>query len=167
MAAAAQLIREKYAVDFCLVVPGEELRAVAQELTQSVAGLKLQVGGLADALAESTVALASTGTVTMECALFKVPTVTMYRTNWLTYEIGRRIVTVKSLTMPNLLAGETVFPEFIQNEATPRQIADAALALLESEERREAIRKQLDSILEKLGGPGACVRAADLIWKLR
>ncbi|HKX60708.1 MAG TPA: lipid-A-disaccharide synthase, partial [Verrucomicrobiae bacterium] len=102
MTAAAQLIREKHAVDFSLVVPGEELQAVAQELAQPLASLKLQVGGLAGALAESTIALASTGTVTMECAFFKVPTVTLYKTNWLTYEIGRRIVTVKSLTMPNI-----------------------------------------------------------------
>ena len=53
---------------------------------------------------EADIAIASTGTVTMECALFGVPTVTLYKTSWLTYQIARRIVTVKSLTMPNLLA---------------------------------------------------------------
>ena len=57
--------------------------------------------------------------MTMECAFFGVPTVTLYKTSWLTYQIAKRIVTVKSLTMPNLLAGETVYPEFIQDDATP------------------------------------------------
>ena len=69
----------------------------------------------------------------MECAFFGVPTVTLYKTSWLTYQIGKRIVTVKSLTMPNLLANEEVFPEFIQSAATPENISHAALELLQNE----------------------------------
>ena len=166
MVQAARLIREKSPAKFRLVVPNEELHTLARELAAPIPidGLKIQIGGMAEALAESTIALASTGTVTMECALFAVPTVTLYKTNWLTYEIGRRIVTVKSLTMPNILAGETVFPEFIQHDATPENIARAALDLLGSSSRREAVRAKLKTVLQSLGGPGACARAADLIW---
>jgi lipid-A-disaccharide synthase len=164
MAEAAQIIRSRRTVEFSLVVPNESLRAVAAELARSIEGLKLQVGGLADALRQATLAVASTGTVTMECALFGVPTVTLYKTNWLTYEIARRIVTVKSLTMPNLLAGQTVYPEFIQHEASAERIAGAVLELLESPERREVIREKLKGMLQSLGGPGACARAAEIIW---
>ena len=77
---------------------------------------EIQIGNLPEALAEADVAIASTGTVTMECAFFGVPTVTLYKTSWVNYEIARRIVTVKWATMPNILANEEVFPEFIQND---------------------------------------------------
>jgi lipid-A-disaccharide synthase len=166
LAEAAKHIRRKSTVEFSLVVPNDELRAMATELTQSIDGLKLHVGGLAEALREATMAVAATGTVTMECAFFEVPTVTLYKTNWLTYQIARRIVTVKSLTMPNILAGETVYPEFVQHDATADNIAHAVVELLESPERRQVIRGKLTALLQTLGGPGACTRAADLIWKL-
>jgi lipid-A-disaccharide synthase len=117
-------------------------------------------------LAQADIAIASTGTVTMECAYFSVPTVTLYKTSWLTYEIGKRIVTVKSLTMPNLLAGEEVYPEFIQEAATAENIAGAALELLQNEPRRQKIKSQLEKIVASLGEPGAAQRAAAAILSL-
>jgi lipid-A-disaccharide synthase len=125
--------------------------------------LKVQIGNLPQALMRDDVAIASTGTVTMECAFFGVPTVTLYKTSVLTYEIAKRIVMVKSLTMPNLLAGKEVYPEFIQNAATPENIADAALELLQNESRRVKIKTQLANVVASLGGPGASTRAAGAI----
>ena len=83
-------------------------------------------------LSTATIAIASTGTVTLECAWFGVPTVAFYKTSALTYAIGRQIVSVKYLAMPNILAGKALFPELIQHEATPRNIAGAALELLDN-----------------------------------
>lgn len=128
--------------------------------------LKIQVGNLPDALARADVAIASTGTVTMECALFGMPTVTLYKTSRMTYEIAKRIVTVKSLTMPNLLAGGEVYPEFVQDDATPEKIAAAALELLKNESRRLKIKSQLATIVSSLGEPGATRRAAAAILSL-
>jgi lipid-A-disaccharide synthase len=68
--------------------------------------------------------------------------------------------------MPNLLAGETVFPEFIQDAATPEALAGAALDLLRDPARRDNIRAALDKIIATLGGPGANARAATAIVKL-
>ena len=135
-----------------MVLPNPALVALAKSLG---ADLEIQIGELPWALAEADVALASTGTVTMECAFFGVPTVTLYKTSWLTYQIAKRIVTVKSLTMPNLLAGETVYPEFIQNDATPEHLAGAALDLLQDETHRAQIKAQLGKIIASLGEPGA------------
>ena len=125
-----------------------------------------QIGELPWALAEADVAIASTGTVTMECAFFGVPTVTLYKTSWLTYQIAKRIVTVKSLTMPNLLAGEPVYPEFIQHDATPENLSRAALKLLQDEAQRTKIKAQLAKIIASLGEPGAAGRAANAILSL-
>ena len=146
-----------------MVLPNPSLVQLAKSLG---ADLEIQIGELPWALAEADVAIASTGTVTMECAFFGVPTVTLYKTSALTYQIGKRIVTVKSLTMPNLLADETVYPEFIQHDATPENLSRAALELLQNETQRLKIKAQLAQIIASLGEPGAAGRAAKAILSL-
>ena len=164
MLAALKTIQEKLpTAKTKMVLPNPALVSLAKALG---ANLEIQIGELPWALAESDVALASTGTVTMECAFFGVPTVTLYKTSWLTYQIAKRIVTVKSLTMPNLLAGEPVYPEFIQNEATPENLSRAALELLENATHRAQIKAQLAKIISSLGEPGAASRAAEAILSL-
>lgn len=163
---AWQLIRQKHpAAKAAMVLPDERLRALALAHGAGAA-VNVQVGGLAEQLQQASVTLASTGTVTMECAYFGVPTVTLYITSWLTYEVARRLVTVPSLTMPNLLAGRAVFPEFIQYQATPKALAEAALGFLDHPESAEAVRAQLRELMAQLGGPGAAARAARLIAEL-
>ncbi len=148
-----------------MVLPNAALVQQAKSLNVPEA-VKIQTGNLPQALVRADAAIASTGTVTMECAFFGVPTVTLYKTSWLTYQIARRIVTVKSLTMPNLLAGGEVFPEFVQNAATPGNIAAAALELLQNEPRRAQIKNRLAEVVSTLGAPGASARAASAISSL-
>jgi lipid-A-disaccharide synthase len=147
-----------------MILPNESLAKMVGDAPAS--GLKIQVGGLAEALAQATVAIASTGTVTMECAYFGVPTVTLYRTSWSTYQIGRRIIKVKSLTMPNLLANEEIYPEFIQAAATPENISRATLEFLRNESARNRVKAKLAGVLASLGGPGASRRAAEAILRI-
>jgi len=164
MLGAVNLIRGKLpGVRAKMILPNETL---VQRAKTPGTEVEIQVGDLPRSLAQADVAIASTGTVTMECAFFGVPTVTLYKTSMLTYEIARRIVTVKSLTMPNLLAGEPVFPEFIQGDATPENLAGAALELLQNESRRAQIKRRLAEIIGSLGGPGATRRAAQAIVQL-
>lgn len=137
--------------------------SVAQRL---IPNFQVQVGDLDAALRSATIAIASTGTVTMECAFFNVPTVALYKTSWSTYQIGKRIVTVKYLAMPNLLADERVFPEFVQDDATGKNLAAAALDLLQSPDRRAEIQAKLVNVIASLGSTGANVRAAKAIWCL-
>ena len=68
--------------------------------------------------------------------------------------------------MPNLLAKEEVFPEFIQHAATPDNISHAALQLLQNQSRREKVRAKLAEIIASLGEPGASRRAAEAILAL-
>ena len=164
MLAALKTIQEKLpSAKAKMVLPNPALVSLAKSLGAEV---EIQIGELPWALAESDVALASTGTVTMECAFFGVPTVTLYKTSWLTYQIAKRIVTVKSLTMPNLLAGEMVYPEFIQSDATPENLSRAALELLQDGSRRTKIKSQLAKIISSLGESGAAGRAATAILSL-
>ncbi|MGO8930383.1 MAG: lipid-A-disaccharide synthase [Limisphaerales bacterium] len=145
-----------------MVLPNEGLIKQARALGVP-AGLDGRAGGLAESLAEASIALASSGTVTTECAYFGVPTVALYKTSWGTYQIARRIMKVKYLAMPNVLAGEEVFPEFIQAAATPDNIARAAVELLRDAPRRARLKAKLAEIVASLGGPGAPRRAAKAI----
>jgi lipid-A-disaccharide synthase len=148
-----------------MVLPDGALAELARELGVP-ADLEIQIGQLPQALAQADVAIASTGTVTLECAFFGVPTVALYRTSWLTYQIAKSIVTVKYLAMPNLLADEEIFPEFIQADATPEKVAAAAFDLLCDEVKRNEIKRRLTKVVASLGGKGANRRAAELILGL-
>ena len=164
---AAELIRaRKPSAQFTLVLPDEKLATQAR-----AAGLKafinLQIGELPRALASADLAIASTGTVTLECAWFRVPTIALYKTSWSTYQIAKRIITVNYLAMPNLLANAPVFPELVQNDADAIKVSAAALELLDNHARRKKIREDLDRIAASLGKPGAVGRAAEAILSLR
>ena len=147
------------------VLPGDELAQIARSLGVPV-GLDLQVGGLTAALAEADLAITKSGTITMECAMFGVPAVVFYKASWPNYLVAKQVVSVRHLAMPNLLAGEEVFPEFIQQAATPENISRAALVLLRDSSRRQTVKALLAKAVSSLGGPGATGRAADAILSL-
>jgi lipid-A-disaccharide synthase len=148
-----------------LVFPNDSLAQSARSFG-TPPGLDIQVGGLDAALGEADVAIAKSGTITMECATFGVPTVVFYRASWLNYFIGSQLVNVPHIAMPNLLAGEEVFAEFVQDAATSKNIARAVLELLNDPTRREALKWNLKTIVASLGGPGATTRAAKAIVNL-
>ena len=166
MLGALELIRAKLPQASAeMILPNDALLAQVKALGLS-RELRVQAGGLAAALRRSTIAIAKTGTVTVECAFFGVPAVTLYRTSWSSYQIAKRKVRVQWLTMPNLLAGVEVFPEFVQDAATPEKIARAALELLTDGTRRREIKTKLAEVVASLGGAGASHRAADAIVEL-
>jgi lipid-A-disaccharide synthase len=142
-----------------MVLPTERLAKRAHRLGLPE-NLQLQIGNLSEALRQTDLAIASTGTVTLECAYLGVPTVALYKTSWLTWQIAKRIITVKYGAMPNLLANQEIFPEFIQGAATAENVARAALELLKDAPRRNQIKDQLVDIVASLGAPGAARRAA-------
>lgn len=119
-----------------------------------------------EALRDADIAVTKSGTVTLECAVALVPAVVIYKTSWSTYLLARPWVKVRFLAMPNLLAGEAVFPEFIQHAATAENIAQAALDLLRQPEKYEAVQARLETIRGMLGDGNAAVRAAAAIVSL-
>jgi len=106
------------------------------EIVQAVAaaGLQAQVrvtrGGSHTALAACDVTLIASGTATLEAALFKRPMVIAYHMNWLSWQLTRRKKLQPWVGLPNILAGEFLVPELIQEAATPTALAEATLAWL-------------------------------------
>jgi lipid-A-disaccharide synthase len=166
MAEAARLIRARTPLEVRMVLPNSALAELATNLLPQPHEIAIEVGTLPELLTRTEVAIAATGTVTLECAYFGVPTVAIYKTSWTTYHIAKRLIRVKYLAMPNLLADDTVFPEFVQHHATPQAIAAAAEDLLRSPEKRAAIRAKLAHIVAQLGKPGAARHAAHAIVRL-
>jgi len=163
MLEAVVIIAAKQKIRLRMVLPNEEMLALAKRHIPTGTEINLQIGDLIQALGQAALAIASSGTVTMECAWFRVPTVVLYKTSAPTYAIGKLVVKVPHLAMPNLLAGEELFPEFIQSQASPEHLAKAGLRLLQDKTERNRILIGLDQVATQLGEPGAAPRAAQAI----
>lgn len=108
-------------------------------------------------------ALACSGTATLENALLGIPTVVAYKTSWPTYLLARALVKVPYIAMPNILARKLLMPELIQTRARPDELADALVALWKDGSARKVMRGELLALRGQLGGPGAARRAAEAI----
>jgi len=101
-----------------------------------------------DALAYSDLAIAASGSVTLEAAILGTPTIVIYKISPLSYILAKMLVNVQYISLPNIIAGKEIFPEFIQ-QLNPEKIAEKALYMLNNE--REQIKSDLETIQEKLG----------------
>jgi lipid-A-disaccharide synthase len=149
-----------------IVLPNNSLVAQAKLHVPEISDWDIKVGGLPEALADSDLAIASSGTVTLECAWFRVPTVVLYKTSWITYFLGKLFLKVNHIAMPNLLAGREVFPEYIQRDASAENLAREADRFIHDSTRREQLCNQLGEIADSLGGKGAAERASKAVWRL-
>lgn len=149
----AQLISERTPARFALGA----VRGVADyEAAVQGSGLKVEIhyDRTRSAIAESSLVLAASGTVTLECALLGRPTVVIFRTGWINYQIARRLVVVPHISLPNLLAGRELFPEYIQDQATPSALASMVQQWLAEPAIPAGIAAGLHGIVAGLGGSG-------------
>jgi lipid-A-disaccharide synthase len=114
-------------------------------------------------LSSADVALTASGTATVQSALHDTPMVIVYRVSALTYHLARRLVTVDTFGMVNIIAGEKIVPELIQDALTPEAVAAEAVSMLADPARHARIREGLARVRQRLGGPGASRRAAEAI----
>lgn len=115
-----------------------------------------------DLLRSSTAALVTSGTATLETALFKVPEVVCYKGSWASYQIAKRIITLKYISLVNLIMNQEVVTELIQNECNPKRIKEELQKLLNPNYRQDLL-KNYDILEQKLGGIGASKKTAKLI----
>jgi lipid-A-disaccharide synthase len=148
-----------------------DVRLVAASVNEQMAAMikhprvEVQIGNAHALMQRATLAITASGTATMECAFHGCPMVVVYKVNWLTYLLGRLLIRVKWLAMPNVIAGREIVPEFLQHRATPEAVGHAALELLRNEDKRRQMRQALTDIISQLGAPGASQRAAQSILK--
>lgn len=119
-----------------------------------------------DAMQVCDMAMAASGTVTLQLALMRVPFCMMYRMAPLTYAIARRLVKTDRYCLPNIIADAPLAEELIQNEASPQRIAAALTPWLDDPERRKAASERLQVVEEKLGPAVGMARLADCVEEM-
>lgn len=117
-----------------------------------------------DLLSISTAALVTSGTATLETALFKVPQVVCYKANAISYQIAKRIITLKYISLVNLIMDREVVTELIQGDLNKKRLKKELTAILDTKKREQLFLDYYE--LEKiLGGRGASANAAQLIYE--
>jgi lipid-A-disaccharide synthase len=169
LAAARQLIRQipdlKFAVSLAPTVKRELLDAI----------IKTHGGDIQPEIIPEDVnqvfrrcgfAIAASGTVSLEAAIFETPMVIIYRLSPLSYWLGRVLIHVRHIGLVNLIAGREIVPELIQGQASPQNIAAKVAAMLSDAAGLNQLRNQLRSAVSALGGPGASDRTAAVAMAL-
>ena len=141
--------------------------SLADSLLEGVLGpsssVKLIKGKPNEVLAASDLVLVASGTATLQAALIGTPMVIVYRTSPLTYYIGKRLVTIPYIGLVNILAHKELVPEILQEQATAKNIAHEALAILGDTTRQSMMKENFQALRHSLGSPGASRRAAERI----
>lgn len=165
--AAARINRLMPGASFLIPTPSAEIeqlvRSILADTREKPARLAVAPGGTRQVLRQARAALVTSGTATLEAALLMCPTVVVYRTSALTYFLGRRLVRVPHIGIVNVIAGRRICPEYIQHEATPQNLADALLPLLEDGRPRQSMLQGFAEVRDLLGQGGAARRAAAIL----
>ena len=104
--------------------------------------------------------IAASGTVTLEAAILKLPTVVIYKLATLTYLIGKMIIQIPYISLPNIIAGKKIVPELVQYAVTAENIAAETVPILTDPHVRTKMLRDLAEMCQKLGPAGAVQRVA-------
>jgi len=124
--------------------------------------VELKAGSVKKIFENSHLVVASSGTVTLESAIFGTPMVIIYKVSPFTYLLGRMLVKVRHIGLVNLIAEREIVPELIQHAASPSRIADTVSGMLNDASGLEKIKQELLGTVDTLGGPGATQRVTDI-----
>jgi lipid-A-disaccharide synthase len=108
--------------------------------------------------------IAASGTITLEAALCRIPTVIVYKVSPVTFQVGRAVVQVKHAGLANIILNKEVMPELLQGAATPETICNTACVMLT---HLDEFRQKLLPVRRLLGKPGAAARAAEIALALQ
>jgi len=143
-----------------------EKRDIQPLIPSDVKDLKVTDGYVYDVMNASDLIITASGTATVEAAIMNLPMVIIYRVSPLSYFIARRLVKVNHIGMVNLIAGERVVPELIQDEATPDRIASECLKILGDKLVAITIKEKLKRVKDRLGVGGASRKTALIAYSL-
>jgi lipid-A-disaccharide synthase len=118
-----------------------------------------------DLLSTASAAMVTSGTATLETALFKVPEVVCYKGSAISYQIARRLIKVPYISLVNLIMNREVVKELIQHECNADSIAEEMRRVLPGGQGREKMLNDYNQLIETLGGSGASAKTANLMLK--
>ena len=104
------------------------------------------------------------GTSTLEAGLFALPFIVVYSTSRITYTLGKMLIKVKNIAMANIISGEDVVDELIQDDVNAETIYQKAKTTINDKAKYDTIKQKLEKIKSKLGEPGASKRTAEIVY---
>ena len=128
----------------------------------SIINLELNNGPVINVLEQSCFVITASGTVTLETGISGTPMIIVYKISPVSFMLGKLMIKVENIGLVNLIAGKTLVPELIQNEASPQNIAAATGRILDDPLLMENIHNELLKIKNILGGPGASLEVAKI-----
>lgn len=128
-------------------------------------GIRLHAGDWPEILSVCEAGVVASGTASLEAAVEGLPIVVVYKMSPLSYALGRTLVRLDDVALPNLVAGRRIVPELIQRECSGERIAEALARYLDRPGEAESVRRALGEVRSKLGGPGAFDRAASQLLR--
>lgn len=167
MLAAAKILKQMrpdidIAMPRAVTIAREMLEAPVK---QAGLDIKLTEGHNYDVMSVADLAIATSGTVTLEAALCGLGCEILYKASPISFWIAKQVVEIPHIGLPNIVAGRLIEPELLQDDCIPEKIAGTALELLEPK-RYELLQKDLQEVKEKLGAPGAVKRVAELVLRM-
>ena len=129
-------------------------------------GISMFSGNLDALLASCDVLIVASGTSTLQGALCGAPMVVIYRTSPATFAVARRLVQVSHIALANIVAGDRVAPELLQDDATPERIASEAGRLLRDPAAAERMRARWRTLWDRLGPRNAAAHAAEAVLQV-
>jgi lipid-A-disaccharide synthase len=155
LAAAKIVLARRPQTVFASAASSEKLQKLMRDMAAD-AGIGCEIGlrNARDLMQTAAAGLVASGTATLEATLCGLPYALVYKVSPLTYLVGRAVIKVPHLGMANLLAGKAIVKEFIQGDATPDNLANEALLLLDDAAYRHAMRANFGNVHQKLQAPG-------------
>lgn len=168
MIKAAEILSHRYPELGCIIPLASTISEdhIASLVRGASAKIRVSRAGIYNLLSVCDLALVASGTATLETAIMGVPMVIVYRISPVSFRIGKMVVDVPHIGLVNLVAGERVVPELIQEDVTPERLAREALTLIQGGQERENMIKNLKMVQNRLGRGGASDRVADMALNL-
>ena len=164
MIRSAEILKIRYPDIRCLLPLAKTIEPefIDSFIRKSSLNIEVHQGDIYEVLDNCHIALVTSGTATLDTAIMAVPMVVVYKVTPLSYRVGKMLIKTAFIGLVNLVAGEGVVPELIQDEVTPERLADEALTLIENEHVRKNMITKLRGIRKRLGEGGASERTAKI-----
>ena len=166
MLATAHRLRQQHPDLQIIIAQAPTLPASLYQEFLPASGIPLIDHATYEIMQESTACLVCSGTATLETACFGTPLAIVYRTSRFSYAIGKRVVKLPFIGLVNVVLGEKVAPEFVQDDFTPAAAAEALAPILFDPSANARQRQRLAAVRGKLGTPGASARTAEMALRL-
>ncbi len=148
------------------LAPTVDEQRVLKHVSASGVDVRLHTGNCPLLMSRCFAGMVASGTATLEAALVGMPMVIVYKLSYVTAAVFRRLLTISSIGLPNIILGRRAVPELVQDDCTPSRIADEMLRFCRDPEHYARVIEDLSLVREKLGEPDASHRAAQAVLEV-